>query len=197
MAESGAADASPTGNYAGVYSRDSGVEAAEWVVVGLCVALVAFTLVTQCLMRGPAIRRTVLYSPVGFVVAVIFPLSAFGFAVWNWAAVRGVASAPEATMACVAALALVPCIVKLRIDGFGEGGLYAPPRGTRLDGRVAVITGGNTGLGYGTARILALHGATVVLACRSEEKGKSAAKRLNDECGAQRVTFEQLDLSSL
>lgn len=40
-----------------------------------------------------------------------------------------------------------------------------------LDGRVAVVTGANGGLGYVIARELARKGATVVLACRSEERG--------------------------
>ena len=36
-------------------------------------------------------------------------------------------------------------------------------------GRVAVVTGGNTGIGYETAKGLAVLGAHVVIACRSEE----------------------------
>ncbi len=45
-------------------------------------------------------------------------------------------------------------------------------------GRVAVITGANTGLGYETAAALAEHGAHVVLAVRNLEKGKDAAARI-------------------
>ena len=36
-------------------------------------------------------------------------------------------------------------------------------------GRVSVVTGGNTGIGYETAKGLAVLGAHVVIACRSEE----------------------------
>jgi NAD(P)-dependent dehydrogenase (short-subunit alcohol dehydrogenase family) len=43
------------------------------------------------------------------------------------------------------------------------------------DGRVAVITGANTGLGFETARMLAERGATVVMAVRDIAKGKQAA----------------------
>jgi NAD(P)-dependent dehydrogenase (short-subunit alcohol dehydrogenase family) len=59
-------------------------------------------------------------------------------------------------------------------------------------GRVAVVTGANTGLGFETARALAEHGATVVLAVRNVEKGKQAAARMTGD-----VTVQELDLTSL
>jgi NAD(P)-dependent dehydrogenase (short-subunit alcohol dehydrogenase family) len=59
-------------------------------------------------------------------------------------------------------------------------------------GRVAVVTGANTGLGFETARALAEHGATVVLAVRDVEKGKKAAARISGDVGVQ-----ALDLTSL
>jgi NAD(P)-dependent dehydrogenase (short-subunit alcohol dehydrogenase family) len=61
-------------------------------------------------------------------------------------------------------------------------------------GRVAVITGANTGLGFDTAKVLAERGATVVLAVRDVEKGKQAAARLGADAD---VTVQELDLSSL
>ena len=42
-------------------------------------------------------------------------------------------------------------------------------------GRVAVVTGGNTGIGYETAKGLALLGAHVIIACRSEERAKDVS----------------------
>ncbi|MEU8235746.1 SDR family NAD(P)-dependent oxidoreductase [Actinoplanes sp. NPDC048967] len=62
----------------------------------------------------------------------------------------------------------------------------------RQDGRVAVITGANTGLGFETARRLAERGASVVLAVRDTEKGKLAAARINGD-----VSVQELDLTSL
>ena len=40
-------------------------------------------------------------------------------------------------------------------------------------GRVAVVTGGNTGIGYETAKGLAVLGAHVIIACRSEERARN------------------------
>jgi NAD(P)-dependent dehydrogenase (short-subunit alcohol dehydrogenase family) len=59
-------------------------------------------------------------------------------------------------------------------------------------GRVAIVTGANTGLGFETARMLAGRGATVVLAVRDVEKGKQAAARITGD-----VSVQALDLSSL
>ncbi|MBE8520891.1 SDR family NAD(P)-dependent oxidoreductase [Amycolatopsis sp. H6(2020)] len=60
-------------------------------------------------------------------------------------------------------------------------------------GRVAVITGANTGLGFDTAKVLAERGATVVFAVRDVEKGKQAAARLGADAD---VTVQALDLAS-
>ncbi|EGD43242.1 oxidoreductase, short-chain dehydrogenase/reductase family [Nocardioidaceae bacterium Broad-1] len=59
-------------------------------------------------------------------------------------------------------------------------------------GRVAVVTGANTGLGFETARMLAERGAQVVMAVRDVEKGKQAAARIDGD-----VTVQVLDLASL
>jgi NAD(P)-dependent dehydrogenase (short-subunit alcohol dehydrogenase family) len=64
-------------------------------------------------------------------------------------------------------------------------------------GRVAVITGANTGLGYETALALADHGAHVVLAVRNLEKGKDAAARITAQSPGAEVAVQELDLTSL
>lgn len=64
-------------------------------------------------------------------------------------------------------------------------------------GRVAVITGSNTGIGYHTAEILAGHGALVVLAVRDLAKGNAAAKRIHSVSPQARIEVQELDLSSL
>src|SRR6266478_7502247 len=64
-------------------------------------------------------------------------------------------------------------------------------------GRLAVVTGANTGLGFETARILAARGASVVLAVRDTEKGKRAAARIAGAAPGADVTVQPLDLASL
>jgi NAD(P)-dependent dehydrogenase (short-subunit alcohol dehydrogenase family) len=64
-------------------------------------------------------------------------------------------------------------------------------------GRVAVVTGANTGLGYHTAEVLAQCGAHVVLAVRNLEKGNLALARIVAANPQADVTLQELDLGSL
>jgi NAD(P)-dependent dehydrogenase (short-subunit alcohol dehydrogenase family) len=64
-------------------------------------------------------------------------------------------------------------------------------------GRIAVITGASSGLGLETARVLAAHGATVVLAGRDSAKIAAAAGQLRSSLPAATVDTAELDLASL
>lgn len=64
-------------------------------------------------------------------------------------------------------------------------------------GRTAVITGGNTGLGFEAARVLAEAGAAVVLAVRNPARGAAAAARIRATAPRARVDLVRLDLASL
>src|SRR5262245_17648740 len=64
-------------------------------------------------------------------------------------------------------------------------------------GRVAVITGANTGIGFEAAAVLADKGAHVVLAVRDLDKGRDAANLITTRNPHARITLQRLDLSSL
>ena len=53
-------------------------------------------------------------------------------------------------------------------------------RGMDLSGRTALVTGANSGLGLETARVLALRGATVICAARTEEKARGVCESLGE-----------------
>jgi NAD(P)-dependent dehydrogenase (short-subunit alcohol dehydrogenase family) len=64
-------------------------------------------------------------------------------------------------------------------------------------GRVALVTGANSGLGFATSRELARAGGRVVLACRTLEKGQSAAGRIRQAVSNATVEPAVLDLADL
>jgi NAD(P)-dependent dehydrogenase (short-subunit alcohol dehydrogenase family) len=64
-------------------------------------------------------------------------------------------------------------------------------------GRVAIITGANTGIGFETAAALATKNATVVMACRNRRKAENAIKRIHEATPDARLEFIELDLASL
>ena len=64
-------------------------------------------------------------------------------------------------------------------------------------GKLAIVTGGNSGLGFETALQLACAGAKVIIACRDTEKGDKAAKKIRSRDATSDVEVGQLDLASL
>ena len=80
--------------------------------------------------------------------------------------------------------------------------------GVNLTDKVAIVTGANSGIGKETAKVLAQHGCTVIMACRSQDKGKAAVEDIvRESAGAhaagaagnvkERLILMKLDLSSL
>ena len=66
-----------------------------------------------------------------------------------------------------------------------------------LSGRVAVVTGANSGLGLEVTRELARHGATVVMAVRDTAKAERAAAEIRDDVPDAALEVRALDLASL
>jgi NAD(P)-dependent dehydrogenase (short-subunit alcohol dehydrogenase family) len=64
-------------------------------------------------------------------------------------------------------------------------------------GKVAIVTGANSGLGYFTARELARKGAQVIMACRSREKTEPAMDDIRKAVPEAKLDFIPLDLADL
>jgi NAD(P)-dependent dehydrogenase (short-subunit alcohol dehydrogenase family) len=62
-----------------------------------------------------------------------------------------------------------------------------------IAGKIAIVTGGSSGIGLATARGLCLAGARVAIAARSPERGEAAAQVLRDEGGE--ALFVETDVS--
>lgn len=67
----------------------------------------------------------------------------------------------------------------------------------RLDNKIAIITGANTGIGYETALDFAKRGAQVILACRDTKKAEKAAETIIKLSNNKNVQVEYLDLADL
>ncbi|XP_047996138.1 retinol dehydrogenase 11-like [Leguminivora glycinivorella] len=68
--------------------------------------------------------------------------------------------------------------------------------GTKLDGKVAIVTGGSSGVGYEAAKNLARRGARVIIASRNETKLKLARDKLQEETGNNDIGYKTMDLGS-
>lgn len=66
-----------------------------------------------------------------------------------------------------------------------------------LSGRLAVVTGATSGLGFGLTRRLAAAGADVVMAIRNRAKGEAALAKVRADVPGAKSTIRNLDLSSL
>src|SRR5262250_184478 len=69
--------------------------------------------------------------------------------------------------------------------------------GIDLTGKVALVTGGSSGLGQETARVLASRGAEVILTARDLAKGEAVAAAIREATGNPAVSVEALELGSL
>jgi NAD(P)-dependent dehydrogenase (short-subunit alcohol dehydrogenase family) len=66
-----------------------------------------------------------------------------------------------------------------------------------LSGKLAIVTGANSGLGFGLAKRLSAAGADVVMAIRNRAKGEAAIDEIRSGVPDAKLTIKSLDLSSL
>ncbi|OPG85165.1 short-chain dehydrogenase [Stutzerimonas stutzeri] len=64
-------------------------------------------------------------------------------------------------------------------------------------GRIVLVTGGTSGMGYEDALALSRAGAEVIIAARNAERGQEAIERIREQVPDARVQFEAVDLASL
>ena len=64
-------------------------------------------------------------------------------------------------------------------------------------GRIALVTGANTGIGFHVARVLAERGARVLLGCRSAERAEAAVARIRRTVSKASLEIVRLDLGDL
>ena len=76
---------------------------------------------------------------------------------------------------------------------------WEPAQVPDLDGRLTVVTGANSGLGLEATALLARRGATVVMACRSTERGEAGRSAVLERVpeAADRLRVRALDLADL
>ena len=67
----------------------------------------------------------------------------------------------------------------------------------KQDGRIALVTGANTGIGFEAALQLARKGAHVLLGCRDQQRAKQAIKRIQAAAPTASLDWLPLDLADL
>jgi len=101
------------------------------------------------------------------------------------------------TVALLTGAGIYMWVSKRQAKNETSGKVWTTANISSQSGRVAIVTGSNSGIGYETALELAQKGATVVLACRSLKKAESAAAGIRQSNPPGEVVVMELDLSDL
>ncbi|XP_065661063.1 retinol dehydrogenase 12 isoform X1 [Hydra vulgaris] len=96
----------------------------------------------------------------------------------------------ESILCWLALIVFTACLVKKSTSGIFYNGSES------LNGKVIIITGANSGIGFETALELCKRGAKVILACRDEARGLNAMHSIKLAFKCANVEYMPLDLSS-
>lgn len=112
-----------------------------------------------------------------------------------WSSIQSVAQSAFATypysiLSWTAVAGVSLCLLRRYIRGSVS---YSK---AKLDGKTAIVTGANTGIGLETAVDFAQRNGRVTLACRSQAKGEAAVEEVKKRSGNINVVFMELDLAS-
>ncbi len=66
----------------------------------------------------------------------------------------------------------------------------------KIEGKIVIITGGNSGLGFGSAEYLAKNHVKLILACRSVERGQNAKEKILQDVKDAEIDVMPLSLDS-
>jgi len=91
---------------------------------------------------------------------------------------------------------LIALIIVVVVEVFTKIYFEGPscPSSAKLTGKTVVITGGNTGIGKETARIVAWRKARVIIGCRNITKGLQAAAEIIENTGNRNVEVKKTGL---
>jgi len=169
-----------------------------WLVVLLVGVAVGFPLALVCVLRYAEIF-SFLCTPKGFITTPIFLFIALHIfsVVFGFGSVWLSSFAPSTPFIFYLSLLIESVILAFLYDVIRNGVDPSPFDLEDMKGKVVIVTGGNSGIGYEAALKLARLGADVVVASRDPKKAELAVDTINKAVGQKKAHFIQLDLSKL